>query len=214
MSTSSDVLLECFLAEACPGGNGTLCAEGYESFYCNVCSDDYFAYENFCLACDTNFGFVILVIIVFGLIFGGVLFLIWYFRDKLKGSVNLNFSRSTFKILLAFAQILYAVQHVFSLELPAGFEWFIAHVLSWLSLAVVSGFVGLECVMANSYYDNILIKTIGPILFTLFLSLILGGSQARAQSRGRRGIISWENKASQAHSKLKKLCTVIWLWMT
>ena len=68
----SDNLLECPLEEACAGGNDTYsyCVEGYSSYLCEVCSENFYAYGDYCLSCEEEgdiavwAGVIVVVIIV------------------------------------------------------------------------------------------------------------------------------------------------------
>ena len=129
-------------------------------------------------------------------------FVLFRYREKIKSTSGAG---STLKILLAFSQIVWSMQEVFDLKFPPAFKWFVRYVMSWFSLQFLNALVGLECVLHNTYYDNLLLKTTVPILCTFMLVLVVAKSWASMASG---------YKTQERHNKTKDICLTMFLWMT
>ena len=86
-----------------------------------------------------------------------------------------------------------------------GFQGFVEDVVSLLSLEILGSFVGIECMVRNSFYDAILISTLTPIGIALALIGVVAASHIRTD----RGLATEEH-----HGKIKKVTFVLVLWLT
>ncbi len=53
-STSSQVIVRCHVAEACPGGSDAVCSDGYTARRCGRCADGWYSYVDFCKPCGAS----------------------------------------------------------------------------------------------------------------------------------------------------------------
>ena len=106
------------------------------------------------------------------------------------------------------------MKEVFSLRYPEGFESFVNHVVSWLSLEILGSLTGLECVVRNSFYDTLLIKTLVPIGILVILGGVVIGSRLRARHLVTQSPEAEHGSISKRHDEVKKVCFVIVLWLT
>ena len=184
-------LLECPSQElGCVGGNDTeaLCAAGYESYLCAVCSDDFYRYDESCLHCSRDavgaLTWLLTVVLTLGAaglawcrrkhvrngnkVSPYLLFYVFADIDTLAGSLSVQF-----KILVAFAQMVMALRDVFDLTFPEEFAIVVKHVISWLALGILGDFIGLECFFQATFYDKLVVKTLGPLIFILTLVVVM-----------------------------------------
>ena len=175
-SWDSANVLRCHAPEACVGGNSTdsYCEEGYESYYCASCAEGYYGFETSCLHCGEESMLAIILFVVMAGIVVMFAVVLWVHKDQIKAKLKGNNTRvaSTAKILLSFCLILVAMQDTFNLTWPFEFSWFVYNIMAWLSLGFISSLAGLECVVENSFYDGILLKTLIPIFIGLILAVI------------------------------------------
>ena len=213
----SDNLLECASEEACVGGNRTdaYCAEGYSSYLCEVCSENFYAYGDFCLSCEEDPSTAIWVLVVLIVVILGGAGLLWWRHKRGKGTGNEKSNRSSqsaLKIILAFCIILYSMEHVFNLVYPSAFEDFVNSVIIWLSLNFLSSFTGLECALETSFYDQLLLETLLPVLVTFLLAISVVAHQIITNRRIQSGgdLRGW----SDTHKSFSDSCFTMFLWMT
>ena len=168
----------------------------------SVCSEDYYEYNEACFHCsgDPTVAFYVLGVVLALAVL--VVLVLYKYREKIKSTSGVG---STLKILLAFSQIVWSMQEVFDLKFPPVFKWFVRYVMSWFSLQFLNALVGLECVLHNTYYDNLVLKTTIPIVVTVMLGLVVAISWLR---------MAGGNETHEHHSKTKDMCLTCFLWMT
>jgi len=193
-------IIECPLKNACLGGNGTgsgLCAPRFKGPLCAVCRTGNFYAQaaNTCRSC--NFAFVDpLTIGLMIAIFGIIMVIIFNFstvnkciekmwdaairvetdevddeagetRHKIEEKL---FSLQTkFKILVTFFQIISAYDWVLDVNFPSVFSNFLSF-FSALNLSV--NLIPLECFFEVNYLSTLMVATISPLIFSLFLGFV------------------------------------------
>lgn len=70
-------IIKCKVKEACDGGPASLCASGYEGFWCGECSVGFYGHGGKCLPCGSQGIFTTLNAILFLAIFPLLAFFIW-----------------------------------------------------------------------------------------------------------------------------------------
>lgn len=174
---------------------------------------------------------MILVLIIFIVVIGGIATLIWHHfakkeRESMKDSEVViarsrglstgirkksSRSQSALKIMLAFGIIVYGMGTVFSLQYPPGFQKFVDTVMAWLSLGILSSLTGLECLIDTSFYTKVLLETLLPLGVTAILAAATTlHRMSRDRIQARWGI----QEQSREHEDFRNLCFTIFLWMT
>mmetsp|Transcript_86887 Transcript_86887/g.246181 ORF Transcript_86887/g.246181 Transcript_86887/m.246181 type:complete len:1116 (-) Transcript_86887:190-3537(-) len=166
-------ILECAIEGACLGGNvsGSYCAEGYQSYYCQVCSTNYFKSGDRCELCSEGTTTLVLAISAF-VIVSIFTFLCWYFAETIETKIHYILTprvRSRLKILVSFSQIMYALPAVFEMAFPAIFEDFLVKIMSILSLSFLGWPQGFSCVYWTTFYSQFIMGCGVPMMIWFFV---------------------------------------------
>lgn len=172
--------VECFVPEACPGGNGS-CSTGYQGPACAVCEGGYTS-ENIYEGCGACFqgshrsSFSVLMAFLGILLATALLGYLRNFRQANDWLVVLSqfFDRShvrvLVKVLVAYIQIISSLGEVLSVRYPSVYEQMLS-VLQLSSLNLSSIFA-IHCMARWDFFDSLLLRTLLPISLGCLLTLV------------------------------------------
>jgi predicted outer membrane repeat protein len=186
---SCHVIEPCRLTDVCLGGENvsTQCRVGHTGPLCNLCEDGYaLGADSKCSPCSSTSSTLPLILGPTLLLLSLLLLLVAYLKrdlllltlenlllslNKLIAKYHLNSFQTKLKILISFAQILTSLPTLFDVNYPLLFTHFL-DILSFSNLNFLSLF-SVGCLWKSTFYDSLLLYTLGPVLLALLLSLLL-----------------------------------------
>ena len=194
----------CSVAEACSQANTSdgnvlfQCTDGHKGPVCSVCEHGFARdVEGVCKRCEG--GGIPAKTIVIGLVITCLLLVavaLLRKRRKTKGrrimtgkefEVSSSF-RTKFKILTSYYQIVSQYEDVFQVRFPKLFEAFSRRVSSIFNLNLLQ-LGSVDCFVETSFYTKLIFMTLGPVLITFLIFIMMWIRRALTKDRMKRKVV-------------------------